>query len=341
MSAELGSFILRTFLYFSYSSLLSTHIPDPFSDVKLPITCYEFTANKTQRKTKRPLQKATKKNYTMSSSSSSSSSHKDKKLSKKEREKVYCLCTFICAWESVLSCLITLCDPYYDLLSHNVFFSISSLRSIQELRDDGFKKISCVNLDVVSDRIIGDKRHERERDYKLKTQEKGVAALREKQPAVSATFDAFTRMAAGLERRSIADTLADSNRPTWEQYKKDNEDKLQHGGMEAKKMAEYRQQLDRERELKLSRGSNHQSKDIGISDSDEGEDDGDGDGEKKKKRKEKKSKKHKKEKKGKHKKDKKRKRDSDGSSSDDSDEEGMSKSNLNPNPILILTTIYP
>ena len=184
-----------------------------------------------------------------------------------------------------------------------------------------------MNLDVVSDRIIGDKRHERERDYKLKTQEKGVAALREKQPAVSATFDAFTRMAAGLERRSIADTLADSNRPTWEQYKKDNEDKLQHGGMEAKKMAEYRQQLDRERELKLSRGSNHQSKDIGISDSDEGEDD-DGDGEqgdKKKKRKEKKSKKHKKEKKGKHKKDKKRKRDSDGSSSDDSDEEGGGK----------------
>ena len=30
----------------------------------------------------------------------------------------------------------------------------------------------------------------------------------------------------GQEERTIAQKLADSNRPTWEQYKKDNEDKL-------------------------------------------------------------------------------------------------------------------
>ena len=183
---------------------------------------------------------------------------------------------------------------------------------------------------MVADRIVGDKRFERVQREKQEVQQKGVAALKEKAPAASATFDAFTRMAAGLEGRTIADKISDPNRPTWEQYKKDNEDKLNMGGMEAKKMAEYRHELDRERELKLSRGSNHRKANNAISDSEDGgsdDDDEDGgeEGRKKKSKKEKKSKKSKKSKK--HRKEKKRKRssDSDGSNSDGSDDDDRHK----------------
>ena len=186
----------------------------------------------------------------------------------------------------------------------------------KEWQNDGLKKIGGVNFDVVADRIVGDKRFERVQREKQEVQQKGVAALKEKAPAASATFDAFTRMAAGLEGRTIADKISDPNRPTWEQYKKDNEDKLNMGGMEAKKMAEYRQELDRERELKLSRGSNHRKANNAISDSDDDDDDDDSDddGRKKKSKKEKKSKKSKKSKK--HRKEKKRKRSSDSDGSD-------------------------
>jgi hypothetical protein len=54
-----------------------------------------------------------------------------------------------------------------------------------------------VNYDTVVDRQVGDKRFERERADKIKTQEQGVSALNEKKPAMSSTFDAFQRMAAG------------------------------------------------------------------------------------------------------------------------------------------------
>ena len=50
------------------------------------------------------------------------------------------------------------------------------------------------------------------------------------QSAASSTFDAFQRMAAGLDSRTLADKMNDPNRPTWEQYKKDNEDKLDMAG---------------------------------------------------------------------------------------------------------------
>jgi hypothetical protein len=167
----------------------------------------------------------------------------------------------------------------------------------KELRDDGFKKSTGADLTAISDRIVGDKRFERERAQKLAIQQKGVAVLNEGQPAVSATFDAFKRMAAGLEGRTIADKISDPNRPTWEQYKKDNEDKLDMAGQGMKKMAEYRAALDRERDLKLSRGTNHGKASNAISSSD---DDSDSDNSSDKK-------KHKKEKKKKHKKDKKKK----------------------------------
>merc|ERR1719453_721832 len=72
---------------------------------------------------------------------------------------------------------------------------------------------------------------------------------------MSSTFDALIRMEAGLDGRTLAEKMQDQNRPTWEQYKKDNEDKLDLVSGEAKKMAEYRQQLDKEREDRLKNAS--------------------------------------------------------------------------------------
>lgn len=172
-----------------------------------------------------------------------------------------------------------------------------------ELRDDGFKKGRGVDYTTITDKRVDDKRHERTKDQKLKLQEMGVSALKEKEVAPSSTFDAFQRMAAGLESRKIADKIADPNRPTWEQYKKDNEDKLNMGTGELRKMAEYRSQLDRERELKLTRPGGKRSSAISDSEDEENGDEQEveDDREKSKKRskKHKKHKKHKKEKKSK------------------------------------------
>ena len=76
-------------------------------------------------------------------------------------------------------------------------------------------------------------------------------------------------MAAGLEGRTIADKLADPNRPTWEQYKKENEDKLDLVGAEVRNMVEYRAQLDKERERRLltAKSQSQSRKDSAISDS--------------------------------------------------------------------------
>jgi len=78
--------------------------------------------------------------------------------------------------------------------------------------------------------------------------------------AVSSQMQAVMRVLAGQEERTLAQKLADPNRPTWEQYKKDNEDKLNLEGMDQKKMEEYRQQLDAERDKILARGTNHKPK---------------------------------------------------------------------------------
>lgn len=69
-----------------------------------------------------------------------------------------------------------------------------------------------MNYEAVADRIVGDKRFERERAAKIKIQEKGVAALNEEKPQVSSTFDAFQRMAAGNGIHSYAkNTFLKSN----------------------------------------------------------------------------------------------------------------------------------
>jgi hypothetical protein len=169
---------------------------------------------------------------------------------------------------------------------------------------DDEKRRSLVNYGEISDRQVGDRRFEREKAYKQV--EQGNSG-----PAVSSTFDAFTRMAAGVEGRSLADKIADPNRPTWEQYKKDNEEKLDLVGNDVRKMVEYRAQLDKEREERLGRGTNHGKKSKAISDSDDSSssdsDSSSDDGASKAKRKHKKDKK-KKEKKGKKHKDKKEKK---------------------------------
>ncbi len=101
--------------------------------------------------------------------------------------------------------------------------------------------LAGVDYNAVSDKPFEDKRFQREKQTV-------VAAPT---GTMSSTFDAFQRMAAGLEGRKIADKISDPNRPTWEQYKKENEDKLDMVGSDVRKMVEYRAELDRERERKL------------------------------------------------------------------------------------------
>jgi hypothetical protein len=74
---------------------------------------------------------------------------------------------------------------------------------------------------------------------------------------MSSQMQAVVRLMTGREERTIQEKLADSNRPTWEQYKKDNGDKLNLEGVDQKQMEEYRRELDAERDSRLARGTNH------------------------------------------------------------------------------------
>jgi len=76
-------------------------------------------------------------------------------------------------------------------------------------------------------------------------------------PKTSSQMEAVMRLMTGKEERTIAEKFADSNRPTWEQYKKDNQDKLDIQGTEQKEMQKYRKELDEQREKILARGVNH------------------------------------------------------------------------------------
>lgn len=132
---------------------------------------------------------------------------------------------------------------------------------------EGQKRSGGVNYGAVLDRRVDDARHERERAYKESIREKGASSLQEKPSAMSSTFDAFQRMAAGLEPRTLQDIMSNPNRPTWEEYKKENESKLDLVGTDMRKMAEYRAQLDRDREGMLSGGKRKAS--AAISDSED------------------------------------------------------------------------
>jgi type IV secretory pathway VirB10-like protein len=123
-------------------------------------------------------------------------------------------------------------------------------------RDDGLKKGRGVDYSAVSDRRQEDPRFEREKAKAgpLNSSSSSSTATGAAGPGgkMSSTFDAFHRMAAGLDARTLAEKISDPNRPTWEQYKKDNEDKLDLKGVDERKMAEYRAQLDRDREARLA-----------------------------------------------------------------------------------------
>ncbi|GAX22595.1 hypothetical protein FisN_14Hh228 [Fistulifera solaris] len=74
-------------------------------------------------------------------------------------------------------------------------------------------------------------------------------------PPPSAQMDAVMRLMTGREERTIAEKLADANRPTWEQYKKDNHDKLNLDETNEQEMELYRRKLDEQRDRLLARKS--------------------------------------------------------------------------------------
>lgn len=161
----------------------------------------------------------------------------------------------------------------------------------KRVKRDGneFKSSGTVNYNVISDKVIEGSRFEREKQFKIKENEKKVDSSGQQN---SSTFEDFRRLAAGLDARTVADKIADPNRPTWEQYKKDNADKLDMTGADQKKMLQYRAELDRNRELLLSKGSSSK-KTAAISDSEDSESSGSHARHKRKRKKQSKSHSHK------------------------------------------------
>lgn len=129
--------------------------------------------------------------------------------------------------------------------------------------DDGIARGSGVNYGKVADRHVDDDRFEKHRKASSTpsaadaTPAPASTDTSAGQPKVSSQMAAVMRVMAGMEERTIAQKLADSNRPTWEQYKKDNEDKLDIEGVDKKKMEAYRKELDEQREKLLTKGTNH------------------------------------------------------------------------------------
>jgi hypothetical protein len=131
--------------------------------------------------------------------------------------------------------------------------------------EGGKTRSSLVDYSKVSDRHVGDSRYKKHAASRKPEGAPTVAAsastFAAPAPAkMSSQMEAVVRLLSGQEERTIAQKLADSNRPTWEQYKKDNSDKLNLEGVDQKKMEEYRAQLDKEREARLARGTNHGKK---------------------------------------------------------------------------------
>ncbi|CAM9221104.1 unnamed protein product [Pylaiella littoralis] len=135
---------------------------------------------------------------------------------------------------------------------------------------------SCMIFDL--QRHMDDKRFERELKHKEVLQKQAdEGASKESEQAPSATYDAFMRMQTGQETRTIADKINDPNRVSWEQFRKDNADKLDIPGADRRKMVEYRAQLDKERDSALAKGRNRPKRKLGVSSS---ESEGEGEGEK-------------------------------------------------------------
>lgn len=122
-------------------------------------------------------------------------------------------------------------------------------RKTSSSRDEvSFKSSSGVNYNQISDRHIEDERFQRQRALREGTAAPTPVAVAPKSAQPSATMDAVMRMLTGKEERTIADRISDPNRPTWEQYKKENADKLDLNDKGEKEMREYRKKLDAARE---------------------------------------------------------------------------------------------
>ena len=132
--------------------------------------------------------------------------------------------------------------------------------------DDQVVRKSLIDYSKVADRHVDDNRFEKHRQASSTPSAADAgppaastaASASSAQSKVSSQMAAVMRIMAGKEERTIAEKLADSNRPTWEQYKKDNEDKLDLVGLDQKKMEAYRKELDEQRDMLLTRGTNHQ-----------------------------------------------------------------------------------
>ena len=90
-------------------------------------------------------------------------------------------------------------------------------------------RTSGVNYAKISDRHVDDARHERPQAGMSKNPSTGttnVAAAKGggagSSGQGSAAMDSVMRLMTGQQERGIRDKLNDSNRITWDQYKKDN-----------------------------------------------------------------------------------------------------------------------
>lgn len=135
-------------------------------------------------------------------------------------------------------------------------------------QDETFpKKRSLVDYSKITDRHVDDARYEKQRQQGVATSSSPSSMVAVPPTKMSSQMQAVVRLMTGKEERTIAEKIADSNRPTWDQYKKDNQDKFEFAGLDKKKMEEYRRELDKEREKILSRGVNRASKKKESSDS--------------------------------------------------------------------------
>jgi hypothetical protein len=128
-------------------------------------------------------------------------------------------------------------------------------------QDETFpNKRSLVDYSKITDRHVDDARYEKQRQQGAATSSSPSSMVVAPSAKMSSQMQAVVRLMTGKEERTIAEKIADSNRPTWDQYKKDNQDKFEFAGLDKKKMEEYRRELDKEREKILSRGVNRASK---------------------------------------------------------------------------------
>ncbi|CAI5747478.1 unnamed protein product [Peronospora destructor] len=135
----------------------------------------------------------------------------------------------------------------------------------------GLKRSSGVDYSQVRDRQIDDHRFERQRVIRAASsappveQQPKNAGVKAAAP-VSATMDAFMRMVTGKEERTIADRISDPNRPTWEQYKKENADKLDLTGRYQGEETGGKQQLQEEEKKHKKRSGSSSSDDLSNED---------------------------------------------------------------------------